>query len=261
MNPAFSYPGGKRKMLKYILPLIPLHKTYLEPFAGGLAVFLAKERARVEVINDLNREIANFYRYVHFHFDSLIAELEWYLHSRENFELILKNCGLTELQRAARWYLLKVSSFSGFSDSYARDKNSFRGFSKERHLPMIAELHERLEGVYIENKDWEEVFKFFDGEETFIYLDPPYCTGDSGIYDAFSGFDMQRLRNRLDRAKGKWILSCDDSEICREIFADFDFISIPIKYSAGTNTTERKQKAELLVVSDGIDLSKTEILK
>ncbi len=60
MNPAFSYPGGKRKMLKYILPLIPLHKTYLEPFAGGLAVFLAKERARVEVINDLNREIANF---------------------------------------------------------------------------------------------------------------------------------------------------------------------------------------------------------
>ena len=60
-------------MLKYILPLIPEHKTYIEPFAGGLAVFLAKNRCKVEVVNDYNREIANFYRYVKFHCASLTS--------------------------------------------------------------------------------------------------------------------------------------------------------------------------------------------
>ena len=242
-------------MLKYILPLIPEHKTYIEPFAGGLAVFLAKKRCKVEVVNDYNREIANFYRYVKFHCASLIDELEWYLHSRENFMLLMDNPGLTELQRAARWYLLKVCSFGGFSDAYGRDKRSFRGFDKNKHIPLISRLKERLAGVYIENKDWEEVVEFFDSEEAFTYFDPPYCTGDAGVYDAFSEFDMRRVRSRIDGLKGSWLLSCDDSEITRKVFSDCNFVSIPIKYSGGQNYIGRPEKAELLAVSNDIDLS------
>ena len=60
-------------MLKYILPVIPAHDTYIEPFAGGLAVFLAKERAKVEVINDLNDEVSGFYLYVREHLDALLS--------------------------------------------------------------------------------------------------------------------------------------------------------------------------------------------
>ncbi|WYJ07018.1 DNA adenine methylase [Opitutia bacterium KCR 482] len=45
MNPVFPYSGGKRRLLKYILPVIPEHSTYIEPFAGGLAVFLANPSA------------------------------------------------------------------------------------------------------------------------------------------------------------------------------------------------------------------------
>ena len=108
-------------MLKYILPVIPTHDTYIEPFAGGLAVFLAKARVKVEVINDLNDEVSGFYLYVREHLDSLLSEMEWYLHSVEIFNRLQENKGLTELQKVARWYLLKVSSFSGFGDYYARD--------------------------------------------------------------------------------------------------------------------------------------------
>ena len=75
MNPIFSYSGGKRRLLKYILPVIPAHETYIEPFAGGLAVFLAKERCKVEVINDLNHEVGNFYLYVREHYESLCREI------------------------------------------------------------------------------------------------------------------------------------------------------------------------------------------
>ena len=60
-------------MLKYILPVIPQHDTYIEPFAGGLAVFLAKERAKVEVINDLNDEVSGFYLYAREHLDALLS--------------------------------------------------------------------------------------------------------------------------------------------------------------------------------------------
>ena len=166
-------------MLKYILPVIPAHDTYIEPFAGGLAVFLAKARVKVEVINDLNDEVSGFYLYVREHLDALLSEMEWYLHSVEIFNRLQENKGLTELQKVARWYLLKVSSFSGFGDYYARDPRGYRGFDKTKHVPAIKELHERLHGVYIEKRDWQQVVKFYDRESAFIYFDPPYCTGDS----------------------------------------------------------------------------------
>lgn len=253
-HPPFPYAGGKRRLLKYILPLIPKHHKYIEPFAGGLAVFLNKKPSPVEVVNDINKEVATFYRYVQYHCPTLLEELEGYLHSRETFNLLLKNTGHTELQGVVRWFLLKVASFSGFGDHYGRDKDTFRGYNRERHIPLIKELKDRLNHAYIESKDWEEVVRFFDAEDAFTYFDPPYCTGDSGIYDAFSEFDMTRVRNRLDVMKGKWLLSCDNSPICREIFEGFKWIEIPIKYSAGTNTSERTEKSELLVLSEGIEI-------
>ena len=178
--------------------------------------------------------------------------MEWYLHSVEIFARLRENKGLTELQKVTRWYLLKVSSFSGFSDYYARDARSYRGFDKEKHVPAIKELHERLHGVYIEKRDWQEVVKFYDRESAFVYFDPPYCTGDSSIYDAFSVADMEMLRNSLYSIKGKWLLSCDGSDICREIFADFAKVEIPFRYSAGTGDRIRPVKSEMLVACDAL---------
>lgn len=71
-------------MIKDILPLIPEHNTYTEAFAGGAAVLFAKDPARINVINDLNGEIVNFYRTVVTDFDALKAEIMQTLHSREH---------------------------------------------------------------------------------------------------------------------------------------------------------------------------------
>ncbi len=252
MNPIFSYSGGKRRLLKYILPVIPAHDTYIEPFAGGLAVFLAKERCKVEVINDLNHEVGNFYLYVREHYESLCREMEDYLHSVDIFNAFMENKGLTELQKVARWFILKVSSFSGFGDYFARDSRAFRGYDKDKFEPLIHELHARLRGVVIDSRDWEKVVKYYDRSEAFIYFDPPYCTGDAKTYEAFTPADMQRVRNALYTLKGKWLLSCDGSDICREIFADFARVEIPFKYSAGTGDRIRPEKAEMLVSCDAL---------
>lgn len=250
MNPIFSYSGGKRRLLKYILPIIPKHDTYIEPFAGGLAVFLAKERVKLEVINDLNQEVGKFYLYVREHPESLMREMQDYLHSVDIFKAFVQNKGLTELQKVARWFLLKVSSFSGFGDTFARESRGFRGFKKDKHFPLIEELHQRLQGVSIDCRDFERVVSMYDNENAFLYFDPPYCTGDAGIYDAFTPMDMQRVRNTLYTLKGKWLLSCDGSDVCREIFADFAKVEIPFRYSAGTQYKDRALKCEMLVACD-----------
>lgn len=62
MRTPVSYYGGKQSMLNEILPRIPKHRIYTEVFFGVGAVFWAKEKVEVEVVNDLNREVINFYQ-------------------------------------------------------------------------------------------------------------------------------------------------------------------------------------------------------
>jgi DNA adenine methylase len=61
MKTPISYYGGKQKMIPHILPLIPEHKIYVEPFFGGGAIFFAKEPSKIEVINDIDKRVYNFW--------------------------------------------------------------------------------------------------------------------------------------------------------------------------------------------------------
>jgi len=70
-----SYYGGKQKLASMIVPLIPRHNLYCEPFIGGAAVFFAKRPSEIEVINDTNKELMNFYRTVKNDFVSLEREI------------------------------------------------------------------------------------------------------------------------------------------------------------------------------------------
>ena len=81
MKAQITYYGGKKRMLKIILPMIPEHDIYVEPFFGGGAVFWAKEPANVEFVNDKNGEVANFYRVLQNDFDALKKQIDSTLHS------------------------------------------------------------------------------------------------------------------------------------------------------------------------------------
>nr|DAS50173.1 MAG TPA: DNA adenine methylase [Caudoviricetes sp.] len=71
-----SYYGGKQTMLPHILPLIPQHKIYTEPFFGGGAVFWAKEQTKTEIINDFNANVFNFYKVLKTDFEELRMLIE-----------------------------------------------------------------------------------------------------------------------------------------------------------------------------------------
>src|SRR5581483_8201750 len=95
-RPVISWPGGKGKLLKHIMPLIPPHTCYVEVFGGGLAVFLAKKPSHLEVINDINRDLNVFYRCCKYHLDPMLDELDFVLNSRRDFEDFGAQRGLTD---------------------------------------------------------------------------------------------------------------------------------------------------------------------
>ena len=77
-----TYYGGKQNMLKHILPIIPPHTAYIEPFFGGGAVFFAKEKSKIEVINDLNSSAICFYEQAKTNFPKLQQLVRATPHSR-----------------------------------------------------------------------------------------------------------------------------------------------------------------------------------
>src|SRR5437667_12385468 len=101
-----SYIGGKRRIAKQLVSLIPDHVTYVEPFAGGAQVFFHKPRSKVEVLNDLDDEIVNFLRICQRHPQELSRILRWQPACRRLFEWHQQQTPavLTDLERSARFF-------------------------------------------------------------------------------------------------------------------------------------------------------------
>jgi DNA adenine methylase len=199
IKPALPWPGGKSKLLTHILPLIPDHQCYVEAFAGGLAVLLAKPRSPIEVLNDVNGDLVTFYRCVRFHPEPL----------------------LTDIQRAARWYFRTKVCFRGASlDTFGVSPISSGSASSSRAARMesIRILSHRLDRTVIENNDWSRILDIYDRPTTFFFLDPPYTDCDAGAYGAWQTSDVLAFRDRVARLRGRWLVTLNDSPDIRRIF-------------------------------------------
>ena len=82
------YIGGKRAIAKKIIEVFPKHTTYVEPFAGGAQVFFHKEPSKVEVLNDLDGEMVNFFRVCQQHYEELLRYTRFLIVSRKWHEVL-----------------------------------------------------------------------------------------------------------------------------------------------------------------------------
>lgn len=260
MKPLFAYPGGKTKLLDSILPFIPRDgvKTYVEPFAGGLAVLLAHEEPfPQEVVNDLDSEMINFYKMAAHHPDALIADLKYRLASRADFENEIRfsfRTKRTELARASSWYWLQRQSFGGKRQHFGRCKDIPHGVDVSRDGRLIQDFSERAKNVVFHSGDACDVIKKYDSPETFFFLDPPYVACADTAYDAFSEADMARLREVLVRCSGRWLLTCDDSAETRRVFDGFRAIGNTIRYTLSA-VWNGKESKELMVFSHNFSIN------
>ena len=177
-SPIIPWMGGKRRLASQLIPLFPEHSCYVELFCGGAALyFLKDEAAKVEVINDLDGELINLYRVVQNHLEEFIKQFKWSLTSRQMFKWLKEAyCeGLTDIQRAARFYYLQQHAFGA-----KRHGQNFGTATTGRSINLLrieenlSDAHIRMAGTYIEHLSWLDCFKRYDRPHTFFYADPPY---------------------------------------------------------------------------------------
>ena len=235
MNGPLSYIGGKRALAKRIIAIFPEHTAYVEAFAGGAQVFFRKEPSKVEVLNDLDREIVNLYRVCQQHYEELVRYLRFTLVSRAWFELLQATAPatLTDIQRAARYLYLSKNCYAGLvrHQNFGWKVAQPPGFNPERLPAIIEETHQRLARVQIECLPYEEVLARYDRPATLFYLDPPYFAKKLYRYN-FVAADFEKLAERLAALRGKFVLSLNDVPEVRTLFKSFHLREIELSYTA-----------------------------
>ena len=216
-----SYYGGKQNLVSELLPLIPKHVQYVEPFCGGASLFWAKKPSEHEVINDYDLRIFNFWQVLQSDFNKLQEKIQSTLHSEAIYyhaKDILKSELKDKIEYAWAFWVQTQMSFSnkiygGFAFNslgqtsllLSNKKNSFVGV-----------FHKRLNKVEIFNRDALELILSKDTKDTFFYFDPPYAESHCGHYekskDVYYG-----LLELLPKLKSKWLMSSYPSEQLTEL--------------------------------------------
>lgn len=237
-RPVIAWPGGKTRLLRHLLPLVPKHNLYCEVFGGGLALFLAKPESPVEVVNDINGELVSFYRQVKFHLDPLLDELDYVLNSRQEFADYLSQPGLTEIQRAARWFIRNKISFGGMGSHFAATPTQPHS-SRANRLLALRTLNHRFDRTTIERLPWDQCLDAYEHAAAFYFLDPPYF--DEGrTYAAWTEAEFLRFAERVRRLRGRWILTFQDCPLARREFKHCRIS--PVERANGIGNTNAKTK-------------------
>ena len=255
MKTPISYYGGKQLMARYIIPNIPSHKTYIETFVGGAAIFFAKEKSDVEILNDTNREIINFYEVLQNDFIDLEKEIRISLHSRDLHRkawVIYNNSDMfTKLKRAWAVWILSSQGFGGqLSSSWGRDKTQNKTVKviRNKRDNFTENYAIRLQDVSLESRDAVKLIKTTDFKEAFFYCDPPYFNSDCGHYDGYTIEDFETLLKTLSNIEGKFLLSSYPSEILKKYSKSNNWHTVEVEQKVSISN-KGKRKIEVLTAN------------
>jgi DNA adenine methylase len=236
VNSPIRWMGGKFRLRKTIINLLPKHVCYCEPFGGAGWILFEKAPSKVEVYNDINSELVNFFTVVRDNPEQFIRAFDYLLISREIFEKykMLNLSGTSKINRAVRFYYLLHFSFGALMDNFLINPLGSPSKALENIDKVIRQVRERLVHTIIENRDFEKLINSYDRKETIFYCDPPYY----GLTDytsqgskPFNKEDHKRLRDCLSKIKGKFLLSINDHPEIRDLYSGFNIKSVDIRYS------------------------------
>lgn len=261
-RPALRYHGGKWRLAPWIISHFPAHRLYCEPYCGGASVLMRKPRAKVEVINDRNGEVVNFFKVMR---DPAAAlELQHRLrltpYARDELDAAYV---ITDdpVEQARRTVVKSFQGFGGATITPTRCRHSFRCSTLTRALPhdqwvnypdLIPEFTARLKGVVIENAEALNVIRRNDSPDTLFYLDPPYPLGtrkDKGRTYAheMSDEEHRELAAALRQAKGMAIVSSYPSNVYADLYRGWRRVEV------GTVTERAGRGTECLWLSPNIE--------
>lgn len=262
MKPPFTYFGGKTSIAPQIAALLPPHEHYIEPFAGSLAVLLAKKPSPMETVNDLDGDLMNFWRVLR----DRPAELERVCaltpHSRAEAQQVEwdDRGDLDDLERARRLWVRLTQCRGGHTQRrtgwrYYQDPrgshSSMPGYL-DAYVGRIAAAAARLRGVSLECLSALEVIERYGQHPgCLIYADPPYLatvrtwTNDRGYgYEMYTDTEHDELAEALLAARAAVVLSGYDSPLYAERYQGWHRHEIPV--FTGNATAGDRRRTEVL---------------
>lgn len=240
-RPLLRYPGGKTRGVDFITQFFPKNlDKLLSPFLGGGSIELATAAKGTIVYGyDVFAPLVEFWQCVIKQPDELANEVEKYfpLPKARFYELQKTQTKLkTKLARAAVYYVLNRSSFSGstLSGGMSPDHPRFTITAIER----LREFHNP--NIIINKADYTT--SLLEHPFTFAYLDPPYLI-KSSLYgkkgNAHKDFDHETLADMLHK-RDHWILSYNDSDAIRDLYAGFHILTPNWKYGMSNDKTSKE---------------------
>ena len=224
INSPFRYAGGKFYARKLIIEHIPEHAYYIEPFAGGASVFFAKNKVGGNWLNDIDKDLVNCLTIIRDYPDQLIKKLEGEQATKER-HVYYKNeyKPKTKLERAARWFYLNRTSYSGIMNA----QNCYWGYGEKYSMRPenwprnILRTSAKLQGVKLTSLDFEDVIEQ-SPNGSFMFIDPPYFNADQDKFyvHSFKKEDHFRLSQTLQKHRNrfKFLLTYDNSPKVRELY-------------------------------------------
>lgn len=249
LKPPISRMGGKSKLRKTIIEMIPAHTCYVEVFFGAGWVYFGKELSKVEVINDIDKELINLFKMIKYHAPEIERMLEYEFSGRDIFEEY-KNATLeqlTEIHRAMRFLYLISQSFAGKGQHYGYGTTS-KPKPQIFYKGVLQDIKERLRNTYVENLSFEKIIKKYDRPNTFFFADPPYFE-TCGYGNEFGENEHIELRDTLSNIKGKFLLTINDHPQVREWYKNFNIKEVEVNYSVSRQKEARCKYHELIITN------------
>jgi len=257
----FGYFGSKHRIALPLIKYIPPHNAWVDAFCGSAAMTFAKSPAKIEIINDINGEIVNFFKQLRKNGDGLCREIAMTPYARQELVLArLHKKKLSSLERARRFLVSSMMAINGifgeerggfsYSNSYSRDGKEAR-VSRWYNLPArLQSIIERLRHVRIENKDARELIKaFLKRPATLLYLDPPYLAERTKGYE-FDQNDKKFHKDLLKlvrRAKCMVMISSYDSDLYKSMLTeDLGWKQVKIATHTRGSNGKRMTRTEIL---------------
>lgn len=250
--PPFTYFGGKTAVAQQIVDLLPPHVHYVEPYAGSLAVLLAKPVSPLETVNDLDGDLMCFWRVLRDHPEELIRRCALSPHSRAEAANAVR--ARDDIERAREvWVTLTQSR------ARTMRRTGWRHFVKPggpgmpdrlaAYVDRMAAAAERLQHVSLECRPGPELIETYGAhEEVLLYVDPPYVgstrNGQNYAIEAASEGEHVELARALRRSRARVVLSGYDSELYEDLYAGWH--RTEIQTATGNGSAGARARTEVL---------------
>jgi len=278
--------GGKYHQSKWINPFIPKNiDTYIEPFGGAFWNYL-KNTINIEekkvIYNDFNPILVNMFMCMKYP-DKMLSFLEkeipfdeesFVKHRSFVLKFYDKKIKLNEknpnFDLATSFIYVMTHIFSGVGikpnstmcypikrekikngETFNKNAGKFNSIKNKLRNKTYTEKLKKIDKF--ENKDFSEIIRKYDSENTFFYLDPPYFSKEHFYANhEFDLKDHERLKNELKLIKGKFLISYYYFDDLEKMYPKDQFYWAKKDYSVLSGARKNKSqkvKTEILIAN------------